>query len=58
MVLRDRFDDYLARELLYIIFGILGSQRDGLFVEQSCYFGRSESDRLDKNAVEVNDALW
>lgn len=51
------FDDYLARELLYIIFGILGSQRDGLFVEQSCYFGRSESDRLDKNAVEVNDAL-
>ena len=58
MVLRDRFDDYLARELLYIIFGILGSQRDGLFVEQSCYFGRSESDRLDKNAVEVNGALW
>ena len=57
MVLRDRFDDYLARELLYSIFGILGSQRDGLFVEQSCYFGRSESDRLDKNAVEVNDAL-
>ena len=32
MVLRDRFDDYLAREL-YIIFGILGSQRDGLFVD-------------------------
>lgn len=57
MVLIDWFDDYFARESLCIIFGILGSQRDGLFVEQSCYFGRSESDRLDKNAVEVNDAL-
>ena len=58
MVLIDWFDDYFARESLCIIFGILGSQRDGLFVEQSCYFGRSERDRLDKNAVEVNDALW
>lgn len=58
MVLIDRFDDYFARESFCIIFGIFGSQRDGLFVEQSCYFGRSERDRLDKNAVEVNDALW
>ena len=58
MVLSDWFDDYLARELLCFSCGKFCCQRDGLCVEQSCNFGRSECDRLDKNAVEVNGALW